>query len=140
MSAIERLKSDKILKASKPQALGKFLTTICALLITMKYLKGVEVSAFWWALFVCLAFCTAFAPRILRPVEILLIKLGQVLEKIISPLIWMLIYFILFTPVGVLRRIFSPESFAEGIDKKRTTYWSAIDPNMHDKKRFRWQF
>ena len=58
--------------------------------------------------FGCLAFLAAsyLAPTVLRPLNILWAKLGFLLHKIVNPIIMGILFFGVFTPMGLVMRIF----------------------------------
>ena len=60
-----------------------------------------------WSLAVGLVFLTIslLKPVILRPLNNYWIKLGEVLGRIISPIIMMIIFFFLITPIGLFLRL-----------------------------------
>ena len=53
-------------------------------------------------------------------------RFGLLLSLIISPIILGIIYFIIFTPIGIFMKLFGrDELFLK--NKKKTTYWSDIE-------------
>lgn len=50
-------------------------------------------------------------------------KLGEILGKLIAPIIMFLIYFIFLTPISILVRIFGKDLIGLKISKKSKSYW-----------------
>jgi len=79
------------------------------------------IIAFWpimqsmpirlWSLAVGLVFLiiSLLKPVILRPLNNSWIKLGEVLGRIIAPIVMMIIFFFLITPLGLLLRLFGKD-------------------------------
>ena len=63
------------------------------------------------------------APRLLAPLNRLWTRLGLLLHKVVSPLILAIIYFAIFTPMGLLIRLFGKDSIGRKVDPNSSTYW-----------------
>tara|TARA_B100000963_G_scaffold355235_1_gene373087 strand:- start:118 stop:501 length:384 start_codon:yes stop_codon:yes gene_type:complete len=59
----------------------------------------------------------------LTPLNNAWIKLGELLGKIIAPIIMFLIYFIFLTPISIFVRIFGKDLLGLKISKKSESYW-----------------
>ena len=60
--------------------------------------------------------------KILNPFKRIWIKFGELLGKVIAPLVLSIIYFIVITPIGLLLRIFGKDLLGTKLlDKK--SYW-----------------
>ena len=60
--------------------------------------------------------------RILKPFNIICFKLGIFLGKIVSPIVMMIIFFFIVTPIGLLMRIIGKDLLKLKFNKKKT-YW-----------------
>ena len=49
---------------------------------------------------------TLLAPRLLRPLNLIWLKFGLLLHKVVNPIIMGLLFFGVFTPMGVVMRLF----------------------------------
>ena len=65
--------------------------------------------------------------------------LGILLGKIISPIILGLIFFLIFTPVAIVMKIFNRDILRLKISKKET-YWIDRKPEGPNKESFKYQF
>ena len=72
--------------------------------------------------------------KILSPLKSLWIKLGEVLGKIIAPIVMGFIYFLIITPIGILMRLIGKDLL--GIKySKNNTYWIKREKNINTMKR-----
>lgn len=68
------------------------------------------------------------APSALAPLNRLWFQLGILLGKIVSPVVMGLIYFLVVTPIGLLRRMFGRDSLSSRLDREASTYWIERKP------------
>tara|TARA_B100000886_G_C20404684_1_gene484183 strand:+ start:1094 stop:1474 length:381 start_codon:yes stop_codon:yes gene_type:complete len=65
----------------------------------------------------------AFNSKILSPFNILWIKLGELLGRIIAPIVMALVYFIILTPISLLVRVFGKDLLGLKLLKNQNSYW-----------------
>ena len=86
---------------------------------------------------------TFAAPRILRPLNTIWFKFGLLLHKIVSPIILGVLFYLVVTPVALLKHLFGSRSFAKSLDRKAASYWQqrekSSDPEQQ-RQRLRQQF
>ncbi len=75
-------------------------------------------------------------PRILKPLQIGWMAFGFALGWINTRLVLGIIFFVVFTPVGLLMRATGKDLLNERIDKSRHSYWIKRDRSTVDKKRY----
>lgn len=56
---------------------------------------------------------TLFAPVVFTPITFFLIKLGLIFEKIFSSFLLLCVFFLLLTPIALIRRCFSRTDFLQ---------------------------
>ncbi len=61
--------------------------------------------------------------KILTPLNNSWIKLGEILGKVIAPLVMALVYFLILTPISLLVRIFGMDLLGLKFLKKQNSYW-----------------
>jgi hypothetical protein len=86
-----------------------------------------------WELYVSAAFLLiAFtAPAILHPLNLLWTKLGHLLSKVTNPIVTGLMFFIIFTPAGLVLRLLGKDLLRLKYDRTAQTYWiprAPLDP------------
>ncbi len=84
----------------------------------------------WWAAAVAAVFFVlAFAaPRLLRPLNRLWTKFGLLLNRIVSPLVLGLLFFLVITPIGLIMRARGKDLLRLKTDPKASSYWIERDP------------
>tara|TARA_B100000767_G_scaffold196820_1_gene183855 strand:- start:286 stop:666 length:381 start_codon:yes stop_codon:yes gene_type:complete len=86
--------------------------------------KGEDIHFF--LILISLVFLTLglINSKILSPLNKVWIKFGEILGKIIAPIIMALVYFIVLTPIGLIVRIFGKDLLELKFFKKQETYWT----------------
>ena len=69
-----------------------------------------------------LALLSAFAPALLRPLNLLWFRFSMLLHKVVNPIVMFAIFAVVFVPGGRLMRFFRDPLRARR-DPKLTTYW-----------------
>lgn len=67
-------------------------------------------------------------PRFLRPIEAAWMGFGEVLGRIVTPVILTVAFFLVITPFGILKRLFSGDTLGLRPDRAAGSYWVAVDP------------
>ncbi len=119
----ENLHEHGELKYSSDRSFGFVFAVFFSLLTIWPLFSG--RSPRWGALalaFLFLATALLF-PRALGPLNRLWAKLGLVLQKIMTPLIMGVLFYLLFTPIGVLLRIFGKDPMRKKLEPQSKTYW-----------------
>jgi hypothetical protein len=83
-----------------------------------------------WALFVSAGFllvALAF-PRVLHPLNLLWARFGRLLSKVTNPIITGLMFYVIFTPAGLLLRLFGKDLLRLKYDPSAPSYWIRRDP------------
>jgi len=65
-----------------------------------------------------------FYSSVLRYPNYLWFKFGELIGKVISPIVMFLIYIIVFFPIGLLYKLLNKDLLGLKIDKKKYSYWS----------------
>ena len=103
---------------------GYFFTFI--FLIASMYFFFKEIDMAFYVLGTCsivLLLVTFFKAEILRPLNKLWMGFGLVLGMIVSPIVMGAIFFIIFTPIGILMRLFGRDELLIQF-KTKPSYWS----------------
>ena len=72
--------------------------------------------------------------KILSPLNLLWIKFGEILGKIIAPLVMGIIYFIVITPIGLFMRFIGKDILGKKFLKTQS-YWIKREKNIGPMKR-----
>ncbi len=71
-----------------------------------------------------------FNSKILSPLNSLWIKFGELLGRIVAPIVMALVYFVILTPVSLLVRILGKDLLGLKFLKKKNSYWIKRNKDM----------
>jgi len=117
--------------------MGLVLTVLGALF----YWKGRPNGsiAFWTAATAMVA-SGLLAPAALRPVFRVWMKFAHAMGWFNTQLLLVLLYYLIFTPVGLIMRLFRPDPLQRKIEKERSSYWKLRDRHDFVKEQYERQF
>ena len=119
---------------------GYFFASIFGALGAYLGSKGLLTAS---TVLVLLAFVLAttafFKSYLLLPLNRSWMKFGALLSTIVSPIIMGFIYFFLFTPMGIVMRLFRRDELRLKI-KARQTHWKSKSKQIGDSDAFKNQF
>lgn len=67
------------------------------------------------------------APTSLRLFEKFWMALAEKINKVVTPIILTITFYVLITPLGLLLKLMGKDILSLKIDKTRTTYWEEVD-------------
>ncbi len=67
-------------------------------------------------------------PKVLHPLNIVWMKVGVLLNKIVSPLVMGLLFFTTITPMAIVLRLMGKDLLKMKLDKDAKSYWVERDP------------
>ena len=73
--------------------------------------------------------------KLLSPLNKSWIKLGEILGTIIAPIVMVLVYFVILTPVSLIVRIFGKDLLGLKFLKDKETYWKKRKKNLGSMKK-----
>jgi hypothetical protein len=125
----ERLtSSEPAVKLSSDRTFGLVFAAFLAALWIVPLMRG--TGSRWWALGLSLLFLLAAiaAPRLLHPLNLVWAKLAMVLHYIVSPIAMSLVFFLAFTPTGLLLRAFGKDLLRLRRKPQSESYWIPRQP------------
>jgi len=102
----------------------KFGWTFTALFILM----GAFYQPWLIALAAVLAAITATRAHWLAPLKHAWMKLGDVLNRVVSPIVLGAIFFAIFTPAAMAMRMLGRDAMKRRFEPAKPTYWERRDP------------
>lgn len=128
---------DNQIETLDKHGLRKFGLTMAAIVIA---LFGIffpwilEVRSPWWPWIIGLTFIlfSIIAPLNLNTFYQCWMRLGLILNKITSPIILGILFFIIFFPVALIMKLMKRDSMARKIDYSAKTYRVASQPRSKD--------
>jgi hypothetical protein len=125
---MEKLNLDK-------RALRKFGITlaIAFLIITLIIFIRHKYSPRPTFIISAIFFISAFTmPTLLRPLYVIWMKFAFILDWINTRLILFIIFYLIFTPAGIVMRLFGVDLLNRKIDKNKNSYWQkAVKRTLH---------
>jgi hypothetical protein len=84
----------------------------------------------WWALAVAAVFAlvAAWRPTLLAGLNRWWMKLGLLLGRIVSPIALGLLFYFVFTPIGLIMRLLGKDPLLLRRDAGATSYWRRREP------------
>ena len=67
-------------------------------------------------------------PKALAPLNWVWTKFGLLLHKIVSPIVLGFLFFLVFTPIGIMIRLFGGDPLRLRLDSKAPSYWIERSP------------
>ena len=108
------------------------------LIIGLWPLLGTNEIRYWSIFFSVIFFLLGITnSKLLNPLNKIWFNFGILLGKIISPLIMVIIFFLIITPIGVIMRVFGKDILSLKYNKKNKSYWiEKIGPKSKMKNQF----
>ena len=117
--------------------MGLVLTVLGALF----YWKGrPNVSLALWTAATVMVGSGLLAPAALRPVFRVWMKFAHAMGWFNTHLLLVLLYFLIFTPMGLVMRLFRPDPLQRKIEKERPSYWKIRERSDFVKEQYERQF
>jgi hypothetical protein len=117
------------------------MTALLAIIGLVQYLHWHHETAarVFWILAAVFFLPGMLAPATLRPAYKLWMKFAAVLAWINTRVILSLTFYLVFTPVGLIMKLFGKDIIKEKWDPKATTYWiereaTPFDPSRYEKQ------
>ena len=90
----------------------------------------------YWAIVLSITFLIlgVVNSKLLSPLKDYWIKLGEILGKVIAPLVMSLVFFIILTPIGLILRIFGKDLLKLKRNKKNSYWLSRGDLKSMDRQ------
>lgn len=79
-------------------------------------------------------------PLVLKPLQTFFTKVGLVVTWIITRVLLFIIFYCVFTPMGLIIRLFGVDFLDRKIDKDKKTYWKKKENDVLGKLGFEKQF
>jgi hypothetical protein len=113
-------------KAPSERSFGITFIIVFALLAAFSYWhRGVTTTLYvTTGVSAVFASLTLLAPRVLRPLNLIWLKFGLLLHKVVNPVIMGLLFFGVFTPMGVVMRLFGVDFLQMKKKPSADSYWN----------------
>jgi hypothetical protein len=127
-STHEDLSREHAVKGPSDRSFGLVFAAFFLLVALAPLRKHMPVR--FWAAGLVLAFLAValIRPSLLRPLNKVWMLIGRLMGKVITPVVTGILFFVFFTPMGLLMRFFGKDSLRLSFDKKARTYWIERTP------------
>src|SRR5262245_25932592 len=110
---------------SSDRSFGLVIAAVFAIVALLPLLHYSPSSIRWWALAMAAVFAgfAMFWTAPLAPLARLWFRFGLLLARIVSPVVLVLLFYVVVLPIGLLMRMFSKSNVASRRDHRVETYW-----------------
>lgn len=133
---MEKLNLDK-------KSLKNFGITMCIALLVISgiiFLKQGRVAVPLEIVSLVFLLVAIFRPYLLKPIYIFWMKLALVLSWINTRIILFVIFYLIFTPIGLCMRLFGADLLSKKIEKTKLSYWNKKDNSTFNVGDYQRQF
>jgi hypothetical protein len=106
----------KFKRYNNEKSLGHFISIILLILISFLYFKNNELNFLLSFVLILNLLVTFFFPPIYKPLSNFLILLGEIIGRIVAPLVFFTIFVSLIVPIGFFYRIFIFKSYEDWVN------------------------
>jgi len=99
-----------------------------------------SMPLYLWAVAVPFLVLGILWPRSLQPLFVLWIKLAVVLNYVMTRFFLAITFYVMMTPIGILKRLFSGDVLQREWDPERSTYWEDAEKQPTDLDSYKRQF
>jgi hypothetical protein len=107
---------------------GLLFTVVFAAMAALSYFRGSHAYPWFAGASALIAAVTLAKPELLRPFNVLWMRLAAVLHRIVSPIVLGAIFFLVLTPVGIVQRLAGRDTMSRKPDSKARSYWIQREP------------
>jgi len=124
----EDLSREDEVEGSSDRAFGFVFAAVFLIVAVLPLLKSGGPR--WWAFGVSAAFAlvSVVKPDLLAGANRLWMKFGLLLAKVVSPIALGVLFYLVFTPIGLLMRLTGKDPLRLKFDAAAPSYWIARDP------------
>ncbi|MBF0447575.1 MAG: hypothetical protein HQL67_05180 [Magnetococcales bacterium] len=135
------IKTTEHIGTSSDRSFG-FVFTVVFLLISAWPVYDRGEAPHLWAGGIALVFflLSLLQPRLLAPLNRLWTRFGLLLNRITSPIILGLFFFVVLFPIALIMRLFGKRPLELAFDKDRASYWIEKEPAGPEPESMKHQF
>lgn len=128
MSAHEDLTRGAAIEKSSDRAFGLVFTVVCAVIGLWPLRAAHPVRVWALAASAGLLVVSLLTPALLSPFNALWTRIGSLLNKLVSPVVTGLLFYLVFAPAGFLLRLARKDPLRLHFDRSARTYWIPREP------------
>ena len=125
----EALEREEVVAGPSNVSFGRTFAIIFAVIGIIAAWRGWRIGPVWFLVpAAAFAAATLLRPEILAPLNRAWLRFGLLLHKVVNPLIMGAIFFLVFTPMGLLMRAFGKDFLRLKRDPQASSYWIPREP------------
>ena len=125
----ELLQRDELISRPSERDFGRTFGIVFALLGCMSAGWGWRIGPLWlFGAALAFGITTLVRPALLAPLNSAWLRFGLLLHKVVSPLVMGAIFFLVFTPMGLLMHAFGNTFLRQKRDPQVASYWILRQP------------
>ena len=140
MQTHEDLRRDETVETSSDRFFGLLFFAVFLIIALWPLLKGRPVYPVPLGIALTFLAVALIVPRWLAPLNRLWMKFGELLHRIVSPVILGIMFFGVITPVALLLRLAGKDLLRTKFDRDATSYWIPREPPGPEKSSLKRQF
>jgi hypothetical protein len=110
------------------RSFGRLFVVVFALIGLWSLWRGGDTYLWWFGAAAIVLIVTLAVPDVLAPFNRAWMKLGELLGRIVSPVVLGFIFFLVITPFGVVKRLTGWDPMRRRFERDTTSYWIERDP------------
>ncbi|MBF0462962.1 MAG: hypothetical protein HQL87_16455 [Magnetococcales bacterium] len=110
-------------KTASDRSFGLVFTCFFAFLGLLPLLHGGAVRVIFLVVAAAFLLIALARPGLLAPLNQLWTRFGLLLNRITTPIVMSILFWVIFTPVGLLMRLFGKRPLQLHTDQKAASYW-----------------
>ena len=119
---------------------GLFFASIFTIVSAYCFIESIHTTAWIFFGLACIfALIGLLKPKILQPLNKLWMRFGLLLGMIVSPIVLGVIFFVMFTPIGLLMRFFGRDELRLKV-RGAPSFWKVREPSGPASDSFKNQF
>jgi hypothetical protein len=124
----EDYRREVTVKRSSDRSFGFWMAVILIVIALLPVKRGHPIYPWFLAAGILIGLIAWAQPRLLHYPNLVWSGFGLLLGRIMQPVVMTILFFVLFTPVGFIRRFFQKSSMRDFRDGPRDSYWIARVP------------
>lgn len=129
MSTHERIRGEDEIVSSSDRSFGLVFAGFFVVLALWRWWNGWTPWGYsWLGLAAAFAALAVIAPAILAPLNRFWIKLGLLMNRVVSPLMLAMLFFVVVTPIGLIMRLIGKDLLRLRHEPGARSYWIERDP------------
>ena len=117
------------MKKSSEKSFGIVFSVVFLIISLWPVLDGSQIRLPWLIVSAVLLILSFLKPVLLKPFNLLWMKLGALLGKVVPPIVMLVIFFVIVTPIGIFLKIFKKDLLGLNFSDRKS-YWLKRKTNI----------